>query len=300
MTPVSILDFIDEYSRNNNMPICNLCNVFEVKERTFYKHRKKVIKQSNLLFILSKIYEILDEQKENKNYGISRMHIALKQDKDIDVSISSVRRAMKIGNLIHKNTRLPNGLTKADINAEKTKNLIKGNFKANKPNEKWLTDITEIACKGGVKLYLCAVLDCYNGEIVGIAMADNMEASLCCNAIKDAFKNTKAGSAVIIHSDAGSQYTSNMYKKTLSHFHAIQSMSDVGKCYDNARMESFFATLKKEKIYLINTKAMDMEEVKKVILEYIVYYNIYRITTTNKLNLPPTIYRLKMETEKLA
>lgn len=128
-------------------------------------------------------------------------------------SFSSVRRAMKIGNSIHKNKRLPNRLTKADMNAEKTENLIKGNFKANKPNEKWLTDITEIACKGGVKLYLCAVLDCYNEEIVGIAMADNMGASLCCNAIKDAFKNTKAGSAVIIHSDAGSQYTSNIYKK---------------------------------------------------------------------------------------
>lgn len=77
-------------------------------------------------------------------------------------------------------------------------------------------------------------------------------------------------------------------------------MSDVGKCYDNARMESFFATLKKEKIYLMNTKVMDMQEVKKAILEYIVYYNIYRITTINSLNLPPTIYRLKIEAEKLA
>ena len=77
-------------------------------------------------------------------------------------------------------------------------------------------------------------------------------------------------------------------------------MSDVGKCYDNARIESFFATLKKEKIYLMNTKLMDMQEVEKAISEYIVYYNIYRITTINNLNLPPTIYRLKIEAEKLA
>jgi len=277
-----------------------LCKIFGVYERTFYKHKKKVTKQSNLYVILSKMYEVLDERTENKNYGVARMRVALKQDKDIDVSISTIRRAMRLGGLIHKSRRLPNGLTKADINAKKTQNLIKRDFKADKPNRKWLTDITEIACKVGTKLYLCVVFDCYNEEIIGMAMADNMEANLCCNAIKDAFRKTKAGSGVIIHSDAGSQYTSNAYKSTLIQFKAIQSMSDVGKCYDNARMESFFATLKKEKIYLMNTKLMDMQEVEKAIAEYIVYYNIYRITTINSLNLPPTIYRLKIEAEKLA
>lgn len=297
---MAIFDFIDKYSVNNKMSIYNLCKIFGVYERTFYKHKKKVTKQSNLYVILSKIYEVLDERKENKNYGVARMRVALKQDKDIDVSISTIRRAMRLGGLIHKSRRLPNGLTKADIKAEKTQNLIKRDFKADKPNRKWLTDITEIACKVGTKLYLCVVFDCYNGEIIGMAMADNMEANLCCNAIKDAFKKTKAGSGVIIHSDAGSQYTSNAYKSTLRQFKAIQSMSDVGKCYDNARMESFFATLKKEKIYLMNTKLMDMQEVEKAISEYIVYYNIYRITTINSLNLPPTIYRLKIEAEKLA
>ena len=297
---MAIFDFIDKYSVNNKMSIYNLCKIFGVYERTFYKHKKKVTKQSNLYVILSKMYEVLDERKENKNYGVARMRVALKQDKDIDVSISTIRRAMRLGGLIHKSRRLPNGLTKADINAEKTQNFIKRDFKADKPNRKWLTDITEIACKVGTKLYLCVVFDCYNGEIIGMAMADNMEANLCCNAIKDAFKKTKAGSGVIIHSDAGSQYTSNAYKSTLRQFKAIQSMSDVGKCYDNARMESFFATLKKEKIYLMNTKLMDMQEVEKAISEYIVYYNIYRITTINSLNLPPTIYRLKIEAEKLA
>lgn len=282
------------------MAVSNLCKILGVLERTFYKHKKKVVKQSNLHLILCKIYEILDERQENENYGVDRMRIALKQDKEIDVSISTVRRAMRLGGLIHKSRRLANGITKADINAQKSKNIIKREFTAGEPNKKWLTDITEIACKDGKKLYLCVVFDCYSGEIVGIAIADNMEASLCCNAIKDAFEKTRAGTGVIIHSDAGSQYTSRAYKSTLSEFHAIQSMSDVGKCYDNARMESFFATLKKEKIYLMNTKRMDITEVEKAILDYISYYNIYRITTTNSLNLPPTIYRLKMEVEKSA
>jgi transposase InsO family protein len=100
------------------------------------------------------------------------------------------------------------------------------------------------------------------------------------------------GNGVIIHSDAGSQYTSEQYKKTLGNFHAVQSMSDVGKCYDNARMESFFATLKKEKLYQINTVKMKMEEVKTIIWRYVmVYYNRQRISTVNEGGLPPTMYR---------
>ena len=142
MSKVAIFDFIEQYSEDNDIAISRLCKIFEVLERTFYKHRKKVIKQSNLLFVLSKIYEILDEKQEHENYGVSRMRIALQQDKNINVSNSTVRRAMKKGNLIHKNKRLANSLTRFDINAQKIQNIIKRNFKADKPNEKWLTDIT--------------------------------------------------------------------------------------------------------------------------------------------------------------
>ena len=121
---MAIFNFIEQYSQDNDIAISRLCKIFEVLERTFYKHKKKVVKQSNLLFVLSKIYEILDEKKENENYGVSRMRIALQQDKNINVSISTVRRAMKKGNLIHKNNRLPNGLTRSDINAQKVENII--------------------------------------------------------------------------------------------------------------------------------------------------------------------------------
>ena len=93
-----------------------------------------------------------------------------------------------------------------------------------------------------------------------------------------AVRNVK--SSVIIHSDAGSQYTSEDYKMTLGQYRAIQSMSDVGKCYDNARMESFFATLKKEKLYRIKTKNMTTEQVKTEVFRYVMsYYNRNRITT---------------------
>ena len=93
-----------------------------------------------------------------------------------------------------------------------------------------------------------------------------------------AVRNVK--SSVIIHSDAGSQYTSEDYKMTLGQYRVIQSMSDIGKCYDNARMESFFATLKKEKLYRIKTKNMTTEQVKTEVFRYVMsYYNRNRITT---------------------
>ena len=85
----------------------------------------------------------MDERQDNENYGVARMRIALK-DKDIDISVSTVRRAMKLGNLIHESRRLQNGITKAGINSEKTKNLIKRDFTAGEPNKKWITDIMEV------------------------------------------------------------------------------------------------------------------------------------------------------------
>ena len=111
-------------------------------------------------------------------------------------------------------------------------------------------------------------------------------------------KKRKSKIDVIVHSDAGSQYTSYDYKSTIGKYRAIQSMSDAGKCYDNARMESFFATLKKEKLYKIKTEKMTVEEVKTVVFQYVmVYYNRKRITTVNPDGLPPSIYRERFEVQ---
>ncbi|MGP1604067.1 MAG: integrase core domain-containing protein [Treponema sp.] len=93
----------------------------------------------------------------------------------------------------------------------------------------------------------------------------------------------------------GSQYTSKAYKIELARHHALQRMSGVGKCYDNARMESFFATLKKEKLYRIDTTNLKMEEVKKIVRRFVVYYNRRRITTMNPNGYPPAIYRQMFE-----
>ena len=224
------------------------------------------------------------------------MLIALQQ-KGIKTSLSSVRRAMRKGNLVKRNRRSPDGLTKADKKAMQPENLLKRDFKTSAPNKKWLTDITQVNCKDG-KLYIAPVFDCFSGEIVSLAMDRNMKKELCISALEAAFKARKPKTGVIVHSDAGSQYTSYDYKSTIGKYKAIQSMSDVGKCYDNARMESFFATLKKEKLYKIKTEKMTVEEVKTVVFQYVmVYYNRKRITTVNPGGLPPSIYRERFEAQ---
>ena len=187
--------------------------------------------------LLAQMHKILEEDEENKNYGVRRMQIALEQ-RGIKRSLSTVRRVMARGNLLHEDRRSPDGLTKADKKAMRPQNIIKQDFSAQEPLRKLLTDITQIPCKDG-KLYVSPLFDCYNGEIISLAMDTNMKKELCIKTITEAYKNFDIKSGAIIHSDCGSQYTSCEYKKTLGQLHAVQSMSGVGKCWDNARMESW-------------------------------------------------------------
>ena len=129
------------------------------------------------------------------------------------------------------------------------------------------------------------------GEIVGLAMDDNMKKELCIRAFRSACQ-AQGAYGMILHSDRGSQFTSSSFRKVLAQCGAVQSMSGTGRCYDNARMESFFATLKKEKLYRIRTEQMPMAQVKSIVFRYIMtYYNRQRIYTANPGGLPPAMYR---------
>ena len=274
-----------------------MCAALPVSERGFYKWKVSKGKPKAWQKLLAEIHKILDEDEENRNYGVRRMQIALEQ-RGIKCSLSTIRRAMARGNLLHEDRRSPDGLTKADKKAIWPQNIIKQDFSAQEPLRKLLTDITQIPCKDG-KLYVSPLLDCYNGEIIALAMDTNMKKELCIKTITEAYKNFDIKDGVIIHSDAGSQYTSSEYKKTLGQLHAVQSMSGVGKCWDNARMESWFATLKKEKIYQLDTTKLTVEEVKTIVWRYtFAYYNTKRVTTVNPDGLPPVIYREKAAAKK--
>jgi transposase InsO family protein len=266
----------------------SLCHVLSISEAGYYKHLRTGSSPPKHANLLALIYEVLNEDPENANCGVRRIHDALRLTKGYEGSYSKVYRTCKENGLTIKRKRRPNGITKADSKAQKAENPIKQDFTAEEPNKKWLSDITEIPCSDG-KLYLAAVLDCHDGKIVGFGTDDNMRAELVIDAFELACKKERTR-GMIFHSDRGSQFTSMLFRSALAKYGAVQSMSGTGRCYDNARMESWFATLKKEKLYKVDTRKMNMAEVRSMIYRYICYYNLRRIYSVNG-GYPPEVWR---------
>lgn len=268
-----------------------MCRVLKISESGYYRWLRNRTRPTARELLSVEIQKILDEHPDNDNYGVKRMRTALER-KGVHVSPRTVYRAMSEMGILHRR-RTPRGITKASTEIQDQENLLKRNFKEEKPLRKLLSDITEIQCYDG-KLYLSAVLDCYNGEVLSIAMDSNMKKELCIRTVKELelqYGRKKLNGA-IFHSDRGSQYTSEAFRSALKEVGLIQSLSGTGHCFDNARMESFFATLKKEKIYRIAAYKLTREQVKSIIFRYIfVYYNRIRISSVNPEGLPPVAYR---------
>ena len=267
-----------------------MCLVLKISESGYYRWLKNRGKPTARQLLSVEIQGILDEHPDNDNYGVRRMVTALAQ-KGVRVSTRTVYRTMSEMGIVHRRRR-PRGITKATTEIQDRENLLKRNFKAEKPLRKLLSDITEIQCFDG-KLYVSAVLDCYNGEILSVVMDDNMKKELCIRTIEELRSMYgKKLKGAIFHSDRGSQYTSEAFKSALGKAGLVQSLSGTGHCFDNARMESFFATLKKEKIYRISAYKLTREQVKSIIFRYIfVYYNRIRISSVNPGGMAPTTYR---------
>ena len=137
----------------------------------------------------------------------------------------------------------------ADREARKSDNLLKRDFKSDKPLKKCVTDITEIKAKDG-KLYVSAIFDCFDSSVLGLAMETNMKATLCEHTLDNAYLAYPDLRGVIVHSDRGTQYTSETYRKTIAKYGIVQSMNSAGgRCHDNARCESMWARMKSELLY---------------------------------------------------
>ena len=267
-----------------------MCRVLKISESGYYRWLKNQSKPTARALLSVKIQTILDEHPDNDNYGVGRICTALEQ-RGVHVSRRTVYRTMSEMGILHRRRR-PHGITKATTEIQEQENLIKRDFKADKPLKKLLSDITEIQCYDG-KLYVSAVLDCFNGEILSIAMDSNMKKELCIRTVKELMMQYgKKLKGAIFHSDRGSQYTSEAFRDALKDAGLQQSLSGTGHCFDNARMESFFATLKKEKIYRIAAYKLTREQVKSIIFRYIfIYYNRIRISSVNPGGLAPVAYR---------
>ena len=271
------------------------CRMLKVSRQAFHNHLKTKDTPWKYQPLADAMLEICNEDECNDTYGRIRMYQALKLKQPEGIPVPSERtvyRVMEEIGLNHKQKHKPNGITKADKEARKSEDLIKRDFTAEKPLEKCVTDMTEIKASDG-KLYVSAIFDCYDLAVLGLAMDTNMKAALCGQTLDNAVKAYPALCGAIIHSDRGTQYTSELYRKTVNKYGIRQSMNSAGgRCHDNARCESMWARLKEELLYgRYDTSAMTVEQLKTLIWRYFIsYWNNRRICSANG-GLPPMIKR---------
>jgi putative transposase len=170
-------------------------------------------------------------------------------------------------------------------------NILNRNFRAQKPNQKWVTDITEFKLFGQ-KLYLSPILDLFNGEIITYTLQSRPTFDLVETMLAQGLKYVNEGDELLIHSDQGWHYRMAQYRRTLKKHNITQSMSRKGNCYDNSVMENFFGILKSEFLYLQEFDSID--HFKDELKEYMYYYNHLRIKSRLKRK-SPVAYRVSTE-----
>lgn len=166
-------------------------------------------------------------------------------------------------------------------------NLLKRDFHAEKPNQKWVTDVTEFSLFGE-KMYLSPILDLYSGDLVSYTISDRPVLSMVTSMLGKPFQILPDSTELILHSDQGWQYQHKQYQAMLKEKGIRQSMSRKGNCLDNAVIENFFGLLKSELLYL--QEFQSLEHFKRELIEYLDYYNNRRIKAKRK-GLPPAIHR---------
>lgn len=233
--------------------------------------------------VKEQIRTIFDQH--NGRYGYRRITAALAQMGE-RINHKTVQRLMGVLDL--KSLVRPKKYRsfKGDIGVA-ADNVLDRQFKADVPNQKWVTDVTEFNVDGD-KLYLSPLLDLYNGEIIAYEISNRPVFAMVQSMLEKSLAKLLPHEKPMLHSDQGWQYRMPKYKSMLLERGMVQSMSRKGNCHDNAAMESFFAVLKSELFYL--RKFSSFEELESAIREYIRYYNHDRIKM--KLNgLSPVQYR---------
>jgi len=239
--------------------------------------------------LLASMKAILAEDEFNRTYGKRRMFEKLQLDYDCPYCYNTVAKVMRENGLLQKRNS-PKGLTKAEKQAQKSDNLLKRNFSATAPNQKMVTDITEWTARDG-KVYQSGVFDCFDNACLGLSFADHMRTELCVETYSQAARHYDLRGAVS-HSDRGSQYTSEEFRRMLAQHGIIQSMnSAAGRCHDNAKCESMWARGKEEIMALYDTKRMTCQELKSLIFRYYMsYWNNRRICSAIG-GVPPVVKR---------
>lgn len=261
-----------------------LLRAAELARSTFFYHQKAQRAEDKHACLKSRVRALFHQHKGR--YGYRRITAAVRRE-GTRVNHKTIQRLMSEMQL------------KCRIRAKKYRsylgdvghvagNILQRNFAAQRPNQKWVTDVTEFKI-GSQKLYLSPILDLFNGEIISYEIARRPLFSMVNSMLDKAFSRLTSQERPLLHSDQGWQYQMPIYRRLLKQRAVTMSMSRKGNCLDNASMESFFGTLKTEFFYTQRFRSID--EMKNALTDYIHYYNHDRIKL--KLGASPVQYRLE-------
>ena len=252
-----------------------LLEIAELARSTYYYHLKNRDKADKYSSAKKEIDSIFHENKGR--YGYRRVTLEVRKSGYL-INHKTVQRLMKELNLICK-VRMKKYKSYKGKVGKVAPNLINREFSATKPNQKWVTDVTEFSLFGK-KVYLSPILDLYNREIISYDISDRPVFKQVTNMLDKAFNKHDDLKGLIFHSDQGGQYQMNRFQYKLKVNGIIQSMSRKGNCLDNSVIENFFSLLKSELFYLEDFKSVD--HFKQELVKYIHWYNTKRIKSNLK------------------
>ena len=247
-----------------------MCSVLNITRQNYYKYRNSVDKD---YYDYLEIKRVFEEGKEL--YGARRIKKSLAMDTGWIINIKKVRRIMKKYNLkveYHKVFRKNMNAKRIEENVKP--NLLKRNFYAEVPNQKWVTDITYLIYKGQ-RMYLSSIMDLNTRNIIAYKISKRMDNKLVMDTLNEAIRKQKDVHGVILHSDQGFQYTSNEYKAICESNGILISMSPKGSPVDNSPIESYHSNLKRETLKSYNITSL--KEYVNLVKEWIIFYNTKRI-----------------------
>ncbi|TWX62735.1 IS3 family transposase [Colwellia sp. C1TZA3] len=279
-------------------PVVLMCRILGVKSNNYYSYQKR--KQNELSD--STHQDMLNLVKDiakfsNNTYGTRRIKAVLNA-LSFPISRWKVAKLMKEANVWVRYKKKYKSTTNSEHSKPLYKNELEQNFTTEQPNQAFVGDITYIWTAEGW-LYLAVVIDLYSRKVVGWSMGSRMKASLVCDALTMAIWQRQPDKGLIVHSDQGVQYASHQYRQLLSKNDYIGSMSKKGCCWDNAVAESFFGSLKQERVHWKNYETR--YEAQQDVMNYItMWYNSNRLHSYLGYQ-SPNDFELKInELEKVA
>ena len=272
------------YRHRHEYPVQVMCRFFGVSRSGYYDFVKRIGQPEHDVDLAESIREC--QRITDKTYGYRRVWKWL-QDRNVRRNPKTVLRVMQKYGLLSEIRRRRKWVNLGQ-QVHKYENLLNRQFRADRPNAKWVTDISYIHTREGV-LYLSMIRDLYDNSIVAYKLASRQTVSLVLDTIRLAMKNEKkrVAAELQLHSDQGFQYTTQAYFKLTQSYGITPSMSRKGNPYDNAMAENFFSILKTECIY--RHKPRTLREASNLVDRYIYFYNHERIQ--NRTGVAPLTLR---------